>query len=102
MKKIFILIMLGGLLVVLISTITELPTMGALDNPSFNEISHYYNEHAASDTGSANIVTAIITDYRAFDTLGETTVLFTGITAVVSIIGIIKLKDKEEGVNKDE
>ncbi|GAA4060626.1 hydrogen gas-evolving membrane-bound hydrogenase subunit E [Amphibacillus indicireducens] len=97
MRKIFILILLSGLLIVLLTTITELPPMGELDNPSFNEISHYYNDNAANDTGSTNIVTAIITDYRAFDTLGEITVLFTGITAVVSILGIINHKGKKEG-----
>jgi len=35
-----------------------------------------------TESGSANIVTSIVTDYRGFDTLGEVTVLF------ISILGV--------------
>ncbi len=42
----------------------------------------YYNSHAVSDTGVANIVTSIVLTYRGFDTLGEVTILF------LSAIGI--------------
>lgn len=35
-----------------------------------------------SESGAANLVTSIVTDYRGFDTLGEVTVLF------ISIIGV--------------
>jgi multicomponent Na+:H+ antiporter subunit B len=35
-----------------------------------------YMESTDLENGSANIVTAIVTDYRSFDTLGEVTVLF--------------------------
>ncbi|SDB90427.1 multicomponent Na+:H+ antiporter subunit B [Pelagirhabdus alkalitolerans] len=99
MRKIFTFIMLGGLLVVLLSSISELPPMGNGDNPSFNEISEYYIDEGVEDTHAPNLITAIITDYRAFDTLGEATVLFTGIAAVVSLIGIThhsKNKEDEE------
>lgn len=98
MKKIFTLIVLGGLLLVLLSSISELPPVGDRTNPSYNEIAEYYISEGAEDTGSTNLIAAIITDYRAFDTLGETTVLFTGIAAVVSLIGVFhhSKSDKEE------
>ncbi|MFC1556522.1 hydrogen gas-evolving membrane-bound hydrogenase subunit E [candidate division KSB1 bacterium] len=38
--------------------------------------SQHYLENGLSETGAGNTVTAIILDYRAYDTLGEMTVLF--------------------------
>lgn len=52
---------------------------------SLNLTARYYAEHTASDTGSANIVTAILVTYRGLDTLGEVTVLF----LASSIIGLV-------------
>lgn len=96
MKKLFTLIVLGGLLFVLLISITELPPIGEKTNPSYNEVAEYYISNSTEDTGSTNIIAAIITDYRAFDTLGETTVLFTGIAAVVSLVGVSHHKDKKK------
>lgn len=100
MNKLFTFLVLGGLLVVLLASINELPPMGELENPSYNEIANYYIDNSAEDTGSTNIIAAIITDYRAFDTLGETTVLFTGIAAVASLIGVTHHKGKKKEEEK--
>ena len=48
-----------------------------------------YIDRGATDTGSANLVTGIIFDFRGFDTLGEATILF---TAVVGILTILRIK----------
>ena len=40
-------------------------------------------------TGSINLVTGVLFDYRGFDTLGEATILF---TAVMGILAILRLK----------
>lgn len=37
----------------------------------------YYIEHAYEDAETPNIVTVILADYRGYDTLGETSVIFT-------------------------
>ena len=39
------------------------------------------------ENGSANIVTAVVVDYRGFDTLGEVTVLFTAALAIALLLG---------------
>ena len=36
-----------------------------------------------SDTGANNAVTSVVFDYRGFDTLGEATILFTAVGAVI-------------------
>lgn len=52
-----------------------------------------YTEGAAQKTGSANLVTGVLFDFRAYDTLGEATVLF---TAVVGVITVLRLKGKKQ------
>ncbi len=45
-----------------------------------------YVERGLEDTGSGNIVTAVLLDYRGYDTLGEATVLFTAIVGAVALL----------------
>ncbi|MBN2252978.1 MAG: cation:proton antiporter, partial [Kosmotogaceae bacterium] len=42
---------------------------------------------ADAETGSANMVTSIVVNYRSFDTLGEVTVLFISATGVGLLLG---------------
>ena len=42
----------------------------------------YFIANALNDISAENIVTAIVFDYRGFDTIGEAAVLFTALTAV--------------------
>jgi multisubunit Na+/H+ antiporter MnhB subunit len=48
--------------------------------------SQYYVEEGLKKTGAANLVSAVILDYRAYDTLGEATVLFASILGAVVIL----------------
>ena len=48
--------------------------------------SQHYRQHALAETGAANIVTSVILDYRAYDTLGETAVLFTSIVGATVLL----------------
>lgn len=50
-----------------------------------------YINNAADKTGSANLVTGILFDFRGYDTLGEATILF---TAVIGILTILRIKGK--------
>ncbi|WP_422484740.1 hydrogen gas-evolving membrane-bound hydrogenase subunit E [Gudongella sp. DL1XJH-153] len=96
-EKVFTIILLGALLFVLVASIGELPPMGAADSPSYNDTAYYYVEEGTTDTGSTNLIAAIITDYRAFDTLGEATVLFTGIVGVAALLGLAHPKPRKGG-----
>lgn len=46
-----------------------------------------YNKGSVSDIGSKSVVCSVILDYRAYDTLYETMVLFTAIASVIAVIG---------------
>jgi multisubunit Na+/H+ antiporter MnhB subunit len=72
-----------GLLIVslvgfmLIDLVAEMPEFGSSTSPSYTQTIPRFFENSLEDTGAINMVTSIILDYRAFDTLGEATVLFT-------------------------
>lgn len=68
--------------------IKELPLFG---EPKMKVASYYVTEgqgvqNNISETGAANIVASIILDYRAYDTLGEATVLFTAVLGVLAVM----------------
>jgi multisubunit Na+/H+ antiporter MnhB subunit len=45
----------------------------------------YYIENAQQERNVNNIVTSVVFDYRAFDTLGEAAVLFTAVCSVLVV-----------------
>ena len=50
--------------------------------PSASDMDEYFIAHGQEQTGTNNIVTSIVFDYRGFDTLGEARVLFTAVIGV--------------------
>ena len=48
--------------------------------------SNTYLREGLASTGSPNTVTAVLLDYRAYDTLGEVTVLFCAVMGVLAIL----------------
>jgi multisubunit Na+/H+ antiporter MnhB subunit len=54
--------------------------------PEETSASMQYIEKGLEDTGAANIVSSVILDYRAYDTLGEATVLFTSIIGATVLL----------------
>ena len=55
-------------------------------------MSKIYIEQGPELTGSANLVTGVLLDFRAYDTLGEATILF---TAAIGVITIMRLKGRK-------
>lgn len=86
MKKVIVIMVLTLLFLVLSFSVLEMPDFATSESPANNELARYYVENAVGEAHATNVIAAIITDYRAFDTLGETTVLFTAILAVTSVL----------------
>jgi multicomponent Na+:H+ antiporter subunit B len=86
MKKILTTSIFLLLFLVLAYNILMMPGNLGVNAPSYNDTVTYYIENALRETGSVNIISAVITDYRGFDTLGETIVLFIAVVAVTSIL----------------
>lgn len=71
---------------VLIATTGTLPEFGSMDTPTVNGTSEHYVEEGRDETGATNLVAGMILDYRAFDTLGESFVLFTATCTVIILM----------------
>jgi len=68
---------------------------GALLTHPFGEpeepiMDEYIIENTQEETGADNGVTAVVFDYRGFDTLGEATVLFTAVAGVIILFRRLK------------
>ncbi len=74
---------------VLLFTVANLPRYGE-ENPYTVEVVERYIEHGVEETGAVNIVSGMILDYRAFDTLGESHVLFTALICVMILLQLDK------------
>jgi len=80
---------------VLLYTISLLPRYGA-ENPRTVEVVSRYVEDGLEETGAVNIVSGMILDYRAFDTLGESHVLFTALICVMILLRIDSKNQRSE------
>lgn len=87
-SAIFFSIILAGLL---LYTVSCLPRIGNPSNPANNEVPERYIESGLQETGAVNIVTGMILDYRAFDTFGESNVLF---IAAITVLILLHQKKK--------
>ena len=60
------------------------------DLPAFGHpimrVAQVYLQNGFAQTGATNLVAAIVLNYRAYDRLGETTVLFTAFLAVLTVL----------------
>ena len=74
----------GGLL---IYGIQDIPAFGNPDNPVQTYLADRYITESATEIGIPNLVTSILASYRGYDTLGETTVIFTAGIGVLMLLG---------------
>ena len=79
-----------GLSAVLIYTALDLPKFGSADALIDNEVSRFYVEEGLEHTGAVNIISGIILDFRGFDTLGESHVLFIAACTVMMLLHLPK------------
>ncbi len=65
------------------------------------QVGDYYLSHGVADTGASNIVTAVVVNYRALDTLGEVTVLFIASLGLGVFLSWPKNKDSGESGKRE-
>lgn len=53
--------------------------------PPISDMGHYLLQEAQGASSCNNIVTAVVFDYRGFDTMGEATVLFAAIMGIATL-----------------
>jgi multicomponent Na+:H+ antiporter subunit B len=82
--KIFALIIVILTGFALIYSTADMPDWGDPNSPANTHVSPRYLEKTIEETATPNAVTSLLADYRGFDTLGETTVIFTaGIVCIM-------------------
>ena len=80
-------VLCGGLLIY--GTI-DFPGWGDPSSPASVHLSPYYIEHAIEDTSVPNIVTAVLADYRGYDTMFETAVVFAAGIACLFLLRVVR------------
>jgi multicomponent Na+:H+ antiporter subunit B len=63
-----------------------MPDWGDPHSPASIHVSPRYIEKAMEETAVPNMVTSVLVDYRGYDTLGETVVIFTAAIACILLI----------------
>lgn len=80
------LLMSGVVAAVLIWGTMSLPPFGTPDAPIHKHVAPRYIADSIKETNVPNVVTAVLADYRGFDTLGEVTVIFTAGIGVMLLL----------------
>lgn len=65
-----------------------------LSAPFQSRLAGYFNENSALQANGRNVVNVILVDYRAFDTMGEITVLA---VAAIGVYALLKIRKREGG-----
>ncbi|WP_018184079.1 DUF4040 domain-containing protein [Kaistia granuli] len=74
--------------------LSDLPEFGSPEQPIHKQGADYL-ARSIPETGIPNVVTSVLASYRSFDTLGETTVVF---TAGIGILALLRRR-RGEGRN---
>jgi multisubunit Na+/H+ antiporter MnhB subunit len=86
-RAVIALILLSVVGYLMAGLVIQMPEFESKDAPAYKNTAPRYHESSVDETGATNIVTSILFDYRAYDTLGEATVLFTAVLAILSLLG---------------
>lgn len=76
-------LLMGALL---IYSTMDMPAWGDPNSPASRHVSPRYLERSLEETGTPNVVTSILADYRGYDTLGEATVIFSAGMACILLL----------------
>lgn len=83
MLALFITMIAGALLVY---SAEEFPHWGDPQQPASIHVSPRYIEKTVEETGVPNAVTSVLADYRGYDTMFETSVIFSAGVAVMMLL----------------
>ncbi len=70
----------------------DFPAWGDPQSPASRHVSPYYIERGYEDTHAPNLVTAVLADYRGYDTMFETAVIFSAGIACFFLLRVYRRK----------
>ncbi|MDK2895914.1 MAG: multicomponent Na+:H+ antiporter subunit [Candidatus Atribacteria bacterium] len=95
MKIFLLLVLFSGIGFLLIDNLRFLSNSGF----SLGAATHYYVTQGFEQTGALNLVSSILYDFRAFDSLGESTVIFAAVSGIVSLLSRKTLPVSSHGLS---
>lgn len=75
-------ILIAGIFLILAAGLCTIPVFLTFGQPAASDMDQYFIENGQAEAAANNIVTSVVFDYRGFDTLGESVVLFTAVLGV--------------------
>jgi multicomponent Na+:H+ antiporter subunit B len=81
-----VLLFLAGFGVLFIWASADLPDRAETQAPANQHVSPEYLRRSEVEIGAPNVVTAVLADYRGYDTMGETVVILTAGLACVFVL----------------
>lgn len=87
---IFVVLFTGA---ILIYGTLDMPAYGNPDNPIHHHVAPHYLEESGHEIGVPNVVTSVLASYRGYDTMGETTVVFTAAVGVMILLSALRGRD---------
>ena len=88
--QMFIIVLVSS--AVFVFALLDAPDFGDPNAPANLHVAPRYIHESQHDTGVVNMVTAVLASYRGYDTLGETTVIF---TAGMCLVMLLRRSKKE-------
>jgi multisubunit Na+/H+ antiporter MnhB subunit len=84
----------AAIIIILTASLLSPAIVMNFGSPSHDEMDSYMIDNGQELSAANNIVTAVVFDFRGFDTLGEATVLFTAVLGVTLMFR--RMKEDEE------
>ncbi len=79
----------------------DMPPYGDPANPAHHHVAPHYLEESEHEIGIPNVVTSVLASYRGYDTLGETTVIFTAMVGVLLLMGGLRKRENSGKTDGD-
>lgn len=86
MNKAIIALTIAAAAVPMLIGVEGLPRPGDAQAPAHTHVAARYVAAGAHEAGAENLVTAVLLNYRAFDTFGEVMVIFAALAAVMAVM----------------
>lgn len=86
MRRLLLALVLAAVAAVMAAGLAGLPRPGDPAAPVHTHVAAHVVAHGLEDTGSRNLVTAVLLAYRGFDTFGEVVVIFAALAAVMVVL----------------
>jgi multicomponent Na+:H+ antiporter subunit B len=93
------LFVVAGTGAVLVWGTLSLPPFGTAEAVIHQHVAPRYLAESVTETTVPNVVTAVLADYRGYDTLGETTVIF---TAGIGVMLLLRGARRRGGAKEDD